>query len=320
MKTIHAFVLFVAFWPLSSECIGDERSKSALKGEIESTIRLEANSQAGMSSLALAGKIDHARVGSIYLADAWAEIEPEYWVSDIAGSAVIESFLWPAANLATVMQGIPRRSSKALAISAADAVATLDAVYAFREMLRRMDPLVWTMLTNRASKAGDLLDLCLMTQITWGNSLRLLPSDAAPNSSRMSANTPLPQPAMSADWSLPHGTPDQWKMLSTGSNAVFRLLALKGLDLWASTNELPSLLRGALNDPYISIRDEGLSGIQRLSPVDQVRLLEEYAQREQARVPTTEAEREATKWLNGRVAKKLTALRAVAPSASSPGK
>ena len=318
MKTLRLSVLLMLLGAFFSACIADDGSHAIQKDEIESAIRLEAADQQAMSSADLAQIIENAGAKSIALADAWAEIRPEYWVSDVLGNGLFESFLWPAANLASAKQGIPRRSDRALAISSADATDLLYAILAFREMLQRMDPHVWTVLVDRSSKGGTLLDLCLMMQITWGHSLRVLPGDAVPASSRESANTPLPQPLPATEWRLPHGAPDQWMALATGSNAVFRLLAIKGLDLWAGSNELPSLLRTALNDPYLSIREEAVSRLDRLAPEMQAQLLDEYVQRKKPWVPITEAEREGEKWMNDRIAEKLKMLHVTSrPSSQS---
>ena len=95
---------------------------------------------------------------------------------------------------------------------------------------------------------------------------------------------------------------------------------MKGLDLWATSNEVPSLIKTALSDPYVSIRDDAISRTQSVSTDLQVQMLEEYSRREQERAYATDTERDAAKWLKDRVVGKLNALRAVVPPDSSSEK
>ncbi|MCP5488661.1 MAG: hypothetical protein H7A43_08425 [Verrucomicrobia bacterium] len=187
---------------------------------------------------------------------------------------------------------------------------------AFRELSDRNGQMIWAVMKERSTRSPTVLDLCALADIMWGKELHAV--QQPPSGEDVTASSSLPRAPAPEHWLLPAGTPEQWQELFVGSNGVYRLLAIKGLDLWAGSDELPSLLRTALGDPYLSIREEAVSRLDRLAPEMQAQLLDEYVQRKKPWVPITEAEREGEKWMNDRIAEKLKMLHVTSrPSSQS---
>ncbi|MBW7909616.1 MAG: hypothetical protein H3C50_12000 [Kiritimatiellae bacterium] len=314
MKTLHtlrvAALLSLAslYFNAFSEA-GSPISPTTASGD-ETVRRLDQDGESfkALSRDALMERLGHASARAPHLSAFLEDMDPALWVSDFAGHQLFRGVLWPAAQIAGRDPGSPHLSKTAATMTGDAATSMITDVLAFREMSRRGDKSLWDFLLARSRAGASVFDLCVMTQIMWGESLDVLPPPRTASPTTPPASTLIPSAPNPQSWMLPAGTPDQWRLLFVGSNAVFRLLATKGLDLWASANELPSLLRTALNDPYLSIRDEAVSRLDRLAPEVQVQLLDEYAHQERARVPATEADREAAKWLNDRVAEKIKTL------------
>lgn len=263
----------------------------------------------------LHNSIESVNTVAIPLASLWADPSPPFWVSDI-GCYGIFRILWPAAGLSHSLPNKGPMTQAVLNIPSNTARTAIILTSEFRELCRRGDTYVWDILRRRAALSPDLIDACIAASIMWGDEIQLLPNRIG-LADNMSASTLLPQSPPSSLWLIPHGTPDQWQALFKGSNGVYRLLSIKGLDLWASSNEIPSILQSALDDPYISIKDEAVSRLQVLEPEEQTRLLNEYLNREKAYSPINDTEKEATSWINERIANRLSELKA-SPNSASP--
>lgn len=255
----------------------------------------------------LRNSVESVNTVAIPLSSLWTDPSPPFWVSDI-GCHGIFRILWPAAGLSHSLPNMGPMTQAVSVIPPNIARTTIILTSEFREICRRGDAYAWDILRKRAAVSPDLVDACIAASIMWGDELQLLPYRTG-QAENIPASTLLPQSPSSSLWLIPHGSHDQWQTLFNGSNGVYRLLAIKGLDLWASTNEISFLLQSALSDPFISIKIEAISKLQALEPEEQTRLLNEYLIREKSHLPTSDTEKDAMNWINESIANKLSEIR-----------
>lgn len=284
----------------AQESRGECRSDASFRAEYAAMAKWDINK--------LRDALEKGAAASPDLSSLVPGYAPPYWVSDMIGYAIFKTVLWPAAHISPQQSVSPQYEWGGTADVSVAAADIISAVYAYREICQRKSTLAWDWVQSRSENEPNLLDLCIMAQIMWSTSLRVLPSDPETPPPAYTPNTPLPTPLPPDNWLIPEGTFDQWRNIYSGTNGIYRLIAVKGLQLWADTNGINHMITELLSDPYLSIRYEALRHIDVLSPAEQLNLLEEYTERESTVTNQPKVGREAARWLNDNVSWKLNEL------------
>jgi len=164
----------------------------------------------------------------------------------------------------------------------------------YRELCRRGDPAIWEEMVARTGADSTVYDFLLLGTVLLGKEFDF--ASISRSSERSEGGLPPEVPGIS-DWLLPAGDRDRWVRLSTGTNAIYRLLAVEAVETWAQTDETRQVVGCALKDDYLAVRRAALGKVALLSPREQIDICREYMEWRRAKALPNNLAKETAQWM-----------------------